>query len=169
MKKILVVLSFLVFQMSLLGMSINNKKTEMEVTVSKVKEGYQFTVKAPTTGWVGIGFEASMIMKDAEMILMTNKDGKGFVEHYYGTGATKISSISTLDKNYKNDNLKLISYNSDGKNSTYVFLRTESVKGNYFKKLDGSKEIKVLYAWSETSDMNKKHKKSGTEKIKLPN
>ena len=104
MKKILVALSFLVFQISLLGMSINNKKTDMEVTVAKVKEGYQFTVKAPTKGWVGIGFEASMIMKDAEMIIMTNKDGKGFVEHYYGTGATKVSPISTLDKNYKNDN-----------------------------------------------------------------
>lgn len=169
MKKILILFSFLALQMSIMSMSVNNKKTDMEVNIAKVKEGYQFTVKAPTTGWVGIGFEPSMIMKDAEMILMTNKDGKGFVEHYYGTGATKISSISTLDKNYKNDNLKLVSYNSDGKNSTYVFLRTESVKGTYFKKLEGNKEIKILFAWSNVSEIDKKHKKAGSEKIKLPN
>lgn len=169
MRKTLVLLSFLIFQMGLLGMSINNKKTDMEVSVKKVKEGYEFTVKAPTTGWIGLGFESSMIMKDAEMILMTNKDGKGFVEHYYGTGATKIAPISSLDNNYKNDNLKLISYNSDDKSSTYVFLRTENIKGNYFKKLDGTREIKVLYAWSNTTDIGKKHKKSSSEKVKLPN
>lgn len=169
MKKILILVSFLVLQITMFGMSFSNGKTDMNVTVDKVKDGYQFTVKAPTTGWVAIGFEPSMIMKDAEMILMTNKDGKGIVEHYYGTGATKIAPISSLDKNYKNNNLKLISYNSDGKNSTYVFLRTESVKNNYIKKLDGTREIKVLFAWSGTTELDKKHKKSGSEKVTLPN
>jgi len=41
---------------------------------------------AKTTGWVGVGFNPSKIMKDANFILGYVKDGKPAITDHFGTG-----------------------------------------------------------------------------------
>lgn len=48
----------------------------------------EFTVSAPTTGWVAIGFNPSRMMKDADYILAYVADGQLHVRDDYGTGNT---------------------------------------------------------------------------------
>ena len=169
MKKSLIFISFLMLQMLVFGMTTNNAKTGISLTTEKVAEGYQFTVTAPTEGWVSIGFDATIIMKDCESIILSNSKGKGQIYHYYGTGKEVVTPISTLDSTYKNDNLTLKSYSYDGKNSTYVFVRSEKVKNRYIKELTAGKTVKVLFAYSTNPDISSMHVKAASEKITLPN
>lgn len=169
MKKSLVFLTFVLLSLSLFSMSFSNGKTKISVTVDKVSDGYQFTVVAPTEGWVSIGFDASSVMKDSESIILTNANGKGQIYHYFGTDRTVVVPISKLDSTYKNDNLTLKDFSYDGTNSTYVFIRTEKVKNAYIKELSPGKKVKVLFAYSKSQDIKAMHEKAGTEKITLPN
>jgi len=169
MKKILVFISFLLLQMMVFGMTTTNNKTGISIITEKVTEGYQFTVTAPTKGWVSIGFDATIIMKDSESIILSNSNGKGQIYHYYGTGKEVVTPITELDSSYKNDNLSLKSFSYDGKTSTYVFVRTEKVKNKFIKELTPGKNVKILFAYSANQDINSMHTKAGSEKIKLPN
>ncbi len=150
-------------------MSFNNGKTGIKVTVDKVTEGYQFTVTAPTEGWVSLGFEPSSVMKDSESIILSNLKGNGLIYHYFGTAREVVTPISTLDSAYKNDNLAVKSFSYDGKVSTYVFVRTEKVKNKYIKELTPGKKIKILFAYSTSSDISSMHAKAGSETVTLPN
>jgi len=169
MKKSLIFISFLLLQMVVFGMTTNNAKSGMSVTTEKVAEGYQFTVTAPTEGWVSIGFDALFVMKDAESIILSNSKGKGQIYHYYGTGKEVVTPITALDSSYKNDNLTLKSFTYDGKVSTYVFVRTEKVKNKYIKELSPGKKVKVIFAYSTKQDISSMHASAGSEKITLPN
>ncbi|MEE9457194.1 MAG: DOMON domain-containing protein [bacterium] len=44
------------------------------------------TVKAPTTGWVAVGFDPAIVMKDANLIIGYVKDGQVFIRDDYGSG-----------------------------------------------------------------------------------
>ncbi len=44
------------------------------------------TVKAPTTGWVAVGFDPAVVMKDANLIIGYVKDGQVFIRDDYGDG-----------------------------------------------------------------------------------
>lgn len=167
MKKLIVLLTLMSF--SIFGMSISNSKTGISLEIDKVAEGYKFTVTAPTDGWVGIGFEPSFIMKNAEYIMLSHVGDKGEIYHFFGTGEISISPIESLVSTYKNDNLTLQSFSHDGKTSTYVFVRTEKVKNEYIKNLTAGKKVKILFAYSKDPEINKKHKKTSSETITLPN
>ncbi|HUV86918.1 MAG TPA: DOMON domain-containing protein [bacterium] len=43
------------------------------------------TVKAPTTGWVAVGFDPAIAMKDANLIIGYVKDGQAFIRDDYGS------------------------------------------------------------------------------------
>lgn len=46
------------------------------------------TVKAPTTGWVAVGFDPAVAMKDANLIIGYVKDGQVYIRDDYGSGFT---------------------------------------------------------------------------------
>jgi hypothetical protein len=43
------------------------------------------TVKAPTTGWVAVGFDPAIMMKDANLIIGYVKNGQVFIRDDYGS------------------------------------------------------------------------------------
>lgn len=65
--------------------------TDKDMTVSWSVEGEtaEFTMEAPTTGWVSIGFNPSRAMKDAQFIIGYVENGTVFVRDDYGTGLFK--------------------------------------------------------------------------------
>ncbi len=46
------------------------------------------TVKAPTTGWVAVGFDPAVAMKDANLIIGYVKNGQVFIRDDYGSELT---------------------------------------------------------------------------------
>jgi len=56
----------------------------------------EFTVTAPTTGWVAIGFNPSRMMKDAHYILGYVENGQVVVRDDYGNGLTSHVSDDSL-------------------------------------------------------------------------
>ena len=53
-----------------------------------IEDSIEFTVSAPTTGWIGIGFDPSRMMKDADYILAYVDNGTVYARDDWGTGNT---------------------------------------------------------------------------------
>ncbi len=59
-----------------------------EVSWKFVDDEVEFTMSAPTTGWVSIGFNPSRAMRDASYVIGYVSDGEVFIREDYGTGNT---------------------------------------------------------------------------------
>ncbi len=59
-------------------------------------EMVEFTLTAPTTGWVSIGFNPSARMADASYIIGYVEDGDVYLREDYGTGRTSHASDVSL-------------------------------------------------------------------------
>ena len=53
-------------------------------------------LSAPTTGWVAVGFNPSVMMKDANFIIGYVEDGTGYIRDDFGTGATTHEADTVL-------------------------------------------------------------------------
>ena len=71
------------------GMEIQWRVTENQ-TVLQVK------LSAPTTGWVAVGFDPTVMMKDANFIIGYVQGGTGYIRDDFGTGATTHQADTTL-------------------------------------------------------------------------
>jgi hypothetical protein len=61
-----------------------------------ISDEIEFSVTAPTEGWVAIGFNPSRMMKDAHFIIGYVADGQLAVRDDYGTGNTKHASDESV-------------------------------------------------------------------------
>lgn len=64
------------------------KSVEIEdftVAWLEMEDSYRFTVTAPTSGWVAIGFGGGPAMKDAAIVIGYSLDGEGFIRDDHGT------------------------------------------------------------------------------------
>lgn len=101
----------------------------------------EFTVTAPTTGWVGIGFNPSRMMKDAQYILGYVADGQLYVRDDYGTGNTTHAPDGSVGGD---QHVRPVSGKEDGGVTTIIFalpleaqdaFDTDFTKGNTYKVL----------------------------------
>lgn len=159
---------FLFLSSLIFASNYSNKKTEIEFSVTKLSDSYEIKISAPTEGWVAIGFDGGMIMKDSEIIMLTNKNGNGIIEHHFGTSPISHKLIESLDKSYKNENLTLKNFSIAEGKSTYVFERSEKINNKFIKKFTKGKKIKVILSYSNSTDTSKKHKKADSLEIVLP-
>jgi len=53
-------------------------------------------LSAPTTGWVAVGFDPSVMMKDANFVIGYVENGTGYIRDDFGTGATTHEADSVL-------------------------------------------------------------------------
>ena len=121
-------------------------------------DGAELHIKltAPTTGWVGIGFNPSKEMKDAKFVLGYVKDGKAIISDEFGTGEIKHEAVEKLGG--KSD-ITLIEGKEEGGETTIEFtipLVSKDTKGG---KIDPSGKTTVLLAYGLDHDTSKlKHK-----------
>lgn len=61
-------------------------------------EGATLHVKlsAPTTGWVAVGFDPSMMMEDANLVIGYVEAGTGYIRDDFGTGVTTHEADTAL-------------------------------------------------------------------------
>jgi hypothetical protein len=126
----------------------------------------EFTLKAPTSGWVSIGFNPSNGMKDAEYILGYVQEGNTVVRQDFGTG--RFSHKAVTDLGWK-ESIAVVSGSEEGSVTTIVFrlpLQWGESYGTVFKE---GQTYKVLLAYGPDNRDNftSKHRKRTTFSVTL--
>lgn len=145
------------------------KDFTITITLDKKKQVWHIVMSAKTTGWLAIGFDRTIVMKNSEIIFGYVSGTNQLLSHQYGTSWFTHKPIAKLVKNYK-PILTLISTQETNGQTTIEFERPVKTHGKYYKNLNPKKIIDLLYAYGEKDLSVKKHKKHsrGIIKIQLP-
>mgnify|MGYP006277501351 CR=1 FL=1 len=70
---------------------------EVDLAWLEMDDSYRFTVTAPTTGWVAVGFGGGPAMKDVNMIIGYYADGQSHIRDDHGTSPVTHVPDTDLD------------------------------------------------------------------------
>lgn len=107
------------------------------------------------TGWIAIGFEPTIMMKDADIIIGYVKDSDTVVLDEYSTGPTGPHSEDTV----LGGTSDLTAFGGTEENGTTIieFSRLKDTKDSYDAVLTSDKPIKVIWALADTDVLDMKH------------
>jgi len=102
------------------------------------------TVRAKTTGWVGVGFNATRAMKDGMFVIGAEKDGKVKVENHFGSSERAHTSYKELGcaETVTNTSGKMV-----GEYTEISFTIPTDVSDKCSKPLNIDGDTKVLLAY----------------------
>ena len=111
---------FLLLSVNLHAASYQHSLTVDKMTFDWSIEGDNMIIKlsAPTTGWVGIGFHPTDMMKDANIIIGFVKDGKVEISDEFGNQPTQ--HVPDTARGGK-DNVTVIGGSENGNTTTLEF------------------------------------------------
>lgn len=122
-------------------------------------------INAKTTGWVGIGFNPSKKMKDANFVLGYVKKGKVKITDEYGV---KTTSHKSDEKIGGTSDVTLVGGSEEGGVTSIEFTIPLSSGDSKDAKLDPNGETVVLLAYGSGRDsFRSKHKYRGTFLVNL--
>lgn len=122
-------------------------------------------MSAKTKGWVGVGFNPSKKMKDANFILGYVKDGKAKVADHFGTKATGHDEDS---KKGGSDDVTLVAGSEDNGLTTIEFTMPMSSSDKMDGTLTADGDTIVLLAYGPDRDsMKPRHKFKKTMTVNL--
>lgn len=135
--------------------------------ISIVNDIVYFGIETTLTGWVSIGIDPSSKMKDADMIICNLINDKANIYDQFSTGIfgphkddTSLGGtfdiLSFAGKKYKD---KIF----------YEFSRKNDTKDLKDKPIYKNKDIKIIWAYSNSSDIDSKHSKKGSTIINIKN
>ena len=127
-------------------------------------ETIEFTMSAPTTGWISLGFNPTKRMKDADYILAYIKDGKVYISDEYGTGNTSHSSDVSLGGKAS---AKAISFVEEAKKTTITFSLPLNSGDQYDTVFVKGEKCKVLAAYGTSKNFSARHRKRDSTEIIL--
>jgi hypothetical protein len=128
-----------------------------------LKDIVYFGIESTASGWVAIGFDPTSAMKDADMIFGVVSDNEVKAFDTYSTGIFGPHPDDTS----LNGTYDILSF-AGKKNSNKIvfeFSRKTDTKDSKDKIILKGKEIKLLWAYSDSIDIKSKHKKRGSETI----
>lgn len=109
-----------------------------------LEQEVEFTVSAPTTGWVAIGFNPSRMMKDAHYILGYVSEGKLYLRDDFGTGNTSHASDASLGGS---DDVRPVSGSEENGVTTITFAVPRDAQDAYDIDFIQGETYKVLLAY----------------------
>jgi hypothetical protein len=102
------------------------------------------TVTAPTDGWVAVGFEPTMAMKDADIIIGYVSGGEAFISDDWGDGPT--SHKPDIDLGGTSDVTDISGSETDGSTTLSFTIPLDSGDG-YDRVLTPGATVKILLAY----------------------
>jgi len=131
----------------------------------KVEEdSLHIILSAPTTGWVGVGFNPSKVMKDADFKMAFVNNGNTVMEDRFGVGLFKLDNDTAIGGS---SDFELIT-GSETNGVTEVEFTIPLNSGDEFDTvLNEGDEVKVLLAYGSSDDMSRKHKGRTSVMIEL--
>jgi uncharacterized cupredoxin-like copper-binding protein len=160
----------LVFTLSATTSSARDYAHEIKakkMTVAWSVEGDKLAMKmsAETEGWVGVGFNPSEKMKDADFVLGYVKKGKAEIVDEFGTGST---SHSPDEKQGGTSDAVLVGGTEEGGVTTIEFTIPLDSGDKNDKKIDPNGETIILMAFGAGRDSFKsKHSYRTEYKVNL--
>ncbi|HKL59299.1 MAG TPA: DOMON domain-containing protein [Sphaerochaeta sp.] len=127
-------------------------------------ENIEFTMSAPTTGWLALGFNPTKRMKDADYILAFVENGQVYISDEYGTGNTTHKSDLSLGGK---DSAQAISFLEDATKTTITFSLSLNSGDKYDTIFRQGEQCRVLGAYSSSKNLSSKHKKRDSVDIIL--
>jgi len=127
-------------------------------------ENIEFTVTAPTTGWISLGFNPTSRMKDADYILAYVENGKVYISDEYGTGSTSHKSDVSLGGK---ESAKAISFVEQADKTTITFSLPVNSGDQYDTVFRPGEKCKVLGAYATSKNLSSKHRKRDSVEIVL--
>ena len=108
-----------------------------------VGDEIEFTMAAPTTGWVAIGFNPSRMMRDADFVIAYVKDTMVYARDDYGTSNTGHGADVSLGGV---DNVRIISGKEEGQVTTITFAGPTNSGDTYDAVFVPGQTYKILVA-----------------------
>jgi hypothetical protein len=127
-------------------------------------ETIEFTMRAPTTGWISLGFNPTRRMKDADYILAYVENGKIFISDEYRTGTTSHTSDLSLGGK---ESAKAISFVEEPRRTTITFSLPLNSGDQYDTVFREGEKCKVLAAYGTSKDFSARHRKREATEITL--
>lgn len=126
----------------------------------------EMRLTAPTTGWVSVGFNPSVMMKDADYILAYVRNGQGVVSDDFGNGPTMHRPDTDLGGKA---NVELVSASEQAGATTVQFRIPLESGDKYDKVLKPGAQVKLLWAFGPdgADNFTSRHKARGSLSITL--
>ena len=122
-------------------------------------------VAAPTTGWVGVGFNPSDMMKDANIIIGYVKDGKVEISDEFGA---RVTQHLPDDKSGGTFNLTVVGGSEVDDTTTLEFTLPLNSGDAKDRVIDPKADTRVMFAYGPDHDsMKAKHGYARTVTINL--
>jgi hypothetical protein len=122
-------------------------------------------VAAPTTGWVGVGFNPSDMMKDANIVIGYVKDGKVEISDDFGI---RVTQHSPDEKNGGTSHVTVVGGSEVGNTTTLEFTIPLNSGDASDGVIDPKADTKVMFAYGPNRDsMKTKHSYAKTVTINL--
>lgn len=123
-------------------------------------------MEAPTTGWVGIGFDPVSVMDQADMVIAwVESDGKVHALDCFSTGLFGPHPPDT-DLGGTND-MVAFGGKEEGGRTIIEFQRPLKASDSYDKPIDPTKSLKIIWAYGETDGFDDMHIAAGSAEMDL--
>lgn len=118
-------------------------------------EHLYMALEGQTDGWVSIGFEPSVSMRDADMVFGWVKDGEATVLDLYSTGPTGPHPTDE-ELGGANDVLEYGGSEKDGY-TVVEFKRKLDTQDKYDKPFTRGQTIRIIWAFADVDELDTKH------------
>jgi hypothetical protein len=137
----------------------------MEVYCKNDPQYLYMALRAKTPGWIAIGFEPSVAMKDADMILGYVSDGNANVYDQYCTGTYG----PHLNDTQLGGSYDIVEFGGreDGGFTTVEFKRRMDTEDKFDKAFTPGQNMSVIWALSRSDSVNSGHTAVGNGEIEL--
>ena len=139
-----------------------------DVRLDWILEGSDITVtvSAPTDGWIAVGFEPAMAMKDADIIIGYVSEGEAFLRDDWGDGPTSHKPDVELGGT---DDLTAVSGTESEGSTTLTFTIPLNSGDEYDRALAAGTTVKVILAYGRggADDYTSHHAWAETIEIEL--
>ncbi len=139
-------------------------KNEMHVEWEYTNKEIEFTMAAPTSGWVTIGFNSKQGMAGCYLLMGRVVNGKVEVVEHYTQSPGKYAPISTYDVRPQ---VKVISGIEEDGETTIQFKLPQKAISKYQKDLTKNSEYYMVLAYSNHDDFQHHSAMRTSVKIKL--
>lgn len=143
----------------------NEYKKGLVVEIKTLDNKIEFKVYGNTKGWIAIGFEPSIMMKDSDIIIGYVKDNKVVIEDHFSHTMTGHKSDESLGGE---NNLEIIDGSEvDGVTMLHFALPIES-KDKFDISLIPGKSYKIIFATGRDDNLKAKHNFRGSDRLNIP-
>jgi hypothetical protein len=144
--------------------TVSGEAGGIKVSIVLSAETAEITVSAPVSGWVAVGFDPSMLMKGADILIGYVKDGKAFARDDYGVGPTAHAEDASVGGT---DNLLAFSGAETGGVTTMVYTISRKSPDAKDAPLGPGKHTVILAAGA-ADNFSDKHRMRGKVILTLP-